>query len=115
MDIRKWSVYLEPCLLLKSKIYVTFFYLDDLDEYELQDFFEDTMDTEFNTQCEDNSAIILSRLLLSYYKMFKAGQLADLTADLAKKFPPKASKSNISSSVKYKDANQAEEDVRNFL
>lgn len=65
------------------------------------------MDTEFNTQCEDNSAIILSRLLLNYHKMFKAGQLAELNAELAKKFPPKSSKSTASS---VKAANQAGED-----
>ena len=82
-----------------------------IDEYDLQEFFEDTMDNEFNTQLEDSSAIILARLILGYFKMYKNGQLSELSADLAQKFPPK-SKANVTASVKYKDQNQMEDDVR---
>lgn len=84
-----------------------------MDEYELQDFLEETMDGEFRTQLEDNSAIILSRLLLGYRKMYKNGQTGELNADLAQRFPPKAT-SNVAASVKRKNENDME-DVAEFI
>ncbi len=79
-----------------------------LDEYDLQEFFEETMDNEFNTKLEDNSAIILSRLVLGYYKLYKNGQLNELSADLAQRFPAKSN--NVSSSVRHRDENQMDGD-----
>ena len=82
---------------------------ENLDEYELQDFFEDTMDQEFNTQLEDSSAIILARLILGFYKMYKNGQMNELSADMAQRFPKKAS--NVENSKRQKSENQMEDDV----
>ena len=82
----------------------------DLEDYEIEEFFEDTMNAEFNTMLEDNSAIVMARLLINYYQMYKSGRLNELQHDLTQKFPQnKASK--ISSSIKFKDQTQPDNEV----
>ena len=81
-----------------------------MDDYEIEEFFEDTMNAEFNTVLEDNSAIVLARLLISYYQMYKTGRLNELQQDLTQKFPQNKA-SNISSSIKFKDQTQPDNDV----
>lgn len=68
------------------------------------------MDNEFNTKLEDNSAIILSRLVLGYYKLYKNGQHNELSADLAQRFPAKSANSNVNSSVRHRNENQMDGD-----
>jgi len=68
------------------------------------------MNTEFNSILEDDSAIQLARLLLNYNKMIKQNKSNEVREDLAKRFTKKSS-STVTSSIKYKDANLAEDDV----
>jgi hypothetical protein len=71
------------------------------------------MDQEFNTHLDDNSAIILARLILGFYKMYKNGQLNELSADLAQRYPEKAW--NVENSKRLQGENPlADEDV-NFI
>lgn len=84
-------------------------YLDDLEDFELAEFFEDTMNTEFNSILEDGSAIQLARLLLNYKKMVNKNQLTELKEDLQKRFPTKSN--TVASSIKFKEPNQPEDDV----
>jgi hypothetical protein len=86
----------------------------DLDDFELEEFFEDTMNNEFNTVLEDNSAVVMARLLLKYNQMYRKGNHAELNEELLKKFPQNKTSSTVSSSIKFKDQNQPEEDVINI-
>ena len=67
------------------------------------------MNTEFNSILEDESAIQLARLLLNYNKMIKQNRENEVKEDLLKRFP---SNKSVNSSIKYKDANLAEDDVK---
>ncbi len=79
----------------------------DIQDHELQEFLQDTMFDDFNTQLDDNSAIILARLIISFYNMYKNGQYTELSAILLQKYPNKAS---VVNSMKVK-TNQTGEEV----
>lgn len=80
-----------------------------MEDFELEEFFEDTMNTEFNSILEDGSAIQLAKLLLNYKKMVNKNQLTELKEDLQKRFPTKSN--TVASSIKFKEPNQPEDDV----
>ena len=69
------------------------------------------MNTEFNSILEDNSAIQMARLLVSYNQMVKKNQLNELKEDLLKRFPNKST-NVVNSSIKVKDSTQQDEDVK---
>ena len=86
---------------------------DDLEDFELEEFFEDTMNNEFNCILDDNSPMQLSKLILNYYKLFKNGRGSEIAEDLSKRFP-KALSNGLSASIKFKnkDLNDNDEEVQ---
>lgn len=54
---------------------------------ELEEFFEDTLNNEFNMLLEDNSAIQIARLLLNYRALVKEGKLGELESETTRRFP----------------------------
>ncbi|GAB0089816.1 uncharacterized protein DMENIID0001_044330 [Sergentomyia squamirostris] len=53
----------------------------------IQDALDDYLDMEFQTICDDNSSQEVSVLLIKYLNMFRAGQLAEISHELAQ-LPP---------------------------
>ena len=84
---------------------------EDLEDFELEEFFEDTMNNEFNCILDDDSPKQLSKLILNYYKLYKSGQTVELIADLNKRFPKNKS-SGINSSIKFKNDTQEDDEVK---
>ena len=70
-----------------------------MEDYELEEFFEDTMNNDFNTILDDNSASQLSKVLVNYNHLFRSGKLNEISEDLNKRFPSKKP-ATVSSSIK---------------
>jgi hypothetical protein len=80
-----------------------------LEDIELEDYFEDTLNSEFNLMLEDNSAILIARQLLAHRKLARDGRLTELAEQIAKLSQKKAP---VDKSVKFTDSNNnQEEDV----
>jgi hypothetical protein len=79
-----------------------------LEDVELEEFFEDTLNAEFNLVLEDNSAIQIARQLLEYRRLVREGRGAELLASLNVKKPPAAA---VHQSVKFKDSNNNDDNV----
>jgi hypothetical protein len=73
-----------------------------LEDYELEEFFEDTMNNEFNSILDDGSALITGRLLLGYRKFMLEGRYAEIENDLNVRYPH-ATNLSIQSSIKQKN------------
>lgn len=78
-----------------------------MEDYELEEFFEDTMNNEFNSIMDDGSPLQLARLLIEYHKLYRSGQLAQLEQDLIMRYPQ--TNTNALKSVKAKSANADDE------
>jgi hypothetical protein len=70
-----------------------------LEDFELQEFFEETMNNEFDTLLEDDSALQLARLLIKFFQMYKSGKIEELNLEISKLSSNKSS-SNIKASMK---------------
>jgi hypothetical protein len=82
-----------------------------LEDFELEEFFEDTMNNEFNIILDDDSASNIAKSVLKYFHMFKCGQnleLMNCINGLELKFK---NKSTVSSSVKQSN----DDDVKHFI
>ena len=84
-----------------------------MEDFELEEFFEDTMNNEFNCILDDNSPQQLARLILNYYKLYKNGRNSEIVEDLHKRFPKNLA-SGINSSIKFKNKDQENEDDVTF-
>ncbi len=78
---------------------------------ELEEYFEDTLNTEFNLVLEDNSAILIARQLLNFRKLAQESQLTELGEQVAKLSKRKAP---VDKSVKCKDGNNNDQDDVGF-
>ena len=58
----------------------------DLDDDELEPFFYNTMNNEFNTIIEDNSCLQIARLLIRFYALYKENRLQELHDELMKRY-----------------------------
>ena len=72
-----------------------------MEDYELEQFFEDTMNNEFNSIIDDGSALQIAKLLLKYSELYRSGKLVELQEDISKRFASKAP--NVQASVKCKN------------
>ena len=82
-----------------------------MEDFELEDFFEDTMNNEFNTILDDDSASNIAKNVLKYFDMYKCGQhleLMNCINDHELKFK---NKSTVSSSIKQSN----DDDVKYFI
>ncbi|XP_013409213.1 pre-rRNA-processing protein TSR2 homolog isoform X2 [Lingula anatina] len=57
---------------------------DDIEPWELSDFFEDIMSTEFDTVIDDNSLLVVSKAICQFYALCKQGKEAEVLADVEK-------------------------------
>ncbi|RNA41474.1 pre-rRNA-processing TSR2 -like protein [Brachionus plicatilis] len=72
----------------------------DLEDDELEEFFFNTMNNEFNTILDDNSCLQIARLLTGYYGLYKANRLQELHDELMKRYA--AAQGSIQASQKCK-------------
>ena len=77
----------------------------------MEAYFEDTMNTEFNSILEDGSAMQLARTLVNYYSLYKSHRWDELRADLEAHYKNQSSASNLNASKKVK-SNENDDDVR---
>ena len=82
----------------------------------MEEFFEDTMNNEFNCVLDDNSALAIARLILEFNKLYLSKENEKIFEGLNKRFPKtKASDATIAASVKCKngkvDDNNNDDDV----
>jgi hypothetical protein len=56
----------------------------DLEDYELEEFFLNTMDKEFDTILEDQSEAQVARNLIGAYNLYKSQQYSVLESEIAK-------------------------------
>ena len=84
---------------------------DDLEDFELEDFLEDTMNQEFNTILDDNSPAELSKILINYNHLLRSGKTNEITDDINRRFAKKSSSSTVNSSIKFKNQEQMDDDV----
>lgn len=80
----------------------------DIEDYELEAYFEDTMNTEFNSILEDGSALQLARQLVKYYGLYKSNRWDELRADL--EVHNKNHQANLSASKKVKNNENDDDD-----
>ncbi len=99
-----------------SKMFFDFhfgFYLmikDDLEDFELEDFFLDTMNNEFDTILDDNSEAQVARNVLGAYRLYKTQQYTHLQNEIDKLKQMNAT-SNTKASVKVEtNESSSEED-----
>lgn len=61
----------------------------DLEDFELEDYLEDTMNKEFNTILDDGSCLQIGRLLIKYNALYRSGKIQELGEELEKRYPKK--------------------------
>jgi hypothetical protein len=71
-----------------------------LEDFELEEFFLNTMDTEFDTVLEDESEKQVARSLIGAYNLFKSQRYGDLENEISKLKQQAASTSSAKASVK---------------
>jgi hypothetical protein len=80
--------------------------LGDLEDYELEEYFDDTMNKEFNCLIDDNSSLSIARLILDYNKLYLNQEFDHIFNDLKQRFPEcRASDASLAASVKFKFGN----------
>ena len=68
-------------------------------EQNIQEYLEEVMDEEFNTELDDGSSIELSKLIVRYFQMIQEGKLAEVNQELQIQ---QATASSLQSSVRTK-------------
>lgn len=81
---------------------------------DLQDALDDYLDQEFQTICDDNSSQEISFCLIKYLNMFRDGQLAEISNEMAQ-LPPVTKWLNPAHKITYvailDDSSESEEEI----